>query len=691
MPKVSIVMPVYNGAKHIRESMDSILAQTFEDWEFLIINELGSDDGSAEIVKEYERNDKRFKLVQNTERLGLAESLNLGFRIAKGEYIARLDADDLAHKERLEKQVVFMDNNRDIGICGTYQHHFGDDVDWTHRSPVTPEDCKVRLLFNCVLCHSTLMLRRETVINNNLFYDNHFLAEDYELWCRASLVTKIANIPEILGEYRWDGSNITAAKRGRLNIESGKLVARNLKQNLGMELTDEECEFFQGWDNPFGRYEGIEKEEKLHKFQEVLKRIYYANKTKKVYDEKLLLSALACKWYWAKNNAPWDAEYNIQELNQIFLEDYKPSFLVRYKNFCAHNKTTGAKIKKICVVALRPFVRPFRKRLEAITWNSANNACGRIETSIIQEIQKNQDELTAHIERLTDLLDKRIEQSEQKINKTLDERVWKAEQLINQTMDGRIWKAEQLINQTMDGRIWKAEENLLKTIEDKTDAYLWNILFQLSQDKSDMVAKNNCYDYVFYLNNRYHSVLSAQHILGILFQLLEHKTIVDLGCGTGTWLWVATQLGSEEVHGYDGDYVPRNLLMIDESCFEAANLANRITDTKKYDLAISMEVGEHLPESAADTFVDNICSQADTILFSAAHPGQGGDDHINEQPQSYWVSKFASRGYEKIEIREIFKNDLKIESWYRDNMVLFAKHHGDVLREKVQQYLSTRR
>ena len=88
--------------------------------------------------------------------------------------------------------------------------------------------------------------------------------------------------------------------------------------------------------------------------------------------------------------------------------------------------------------------------------------------------------------------------------------------------------------------------------------------------------------------------------------------------------------------------------------------------------------------------MDNICCQADTVLFSAAHPGQGGDDHINEQPQSYWVSKFASRGYEKIEIREIFKNDLKIESWYRDNMVLFVKRHGDALREKVKQYLSTR-
>ena len=534
MPKVSIVMPVYNGAKHIRESMDSIVAQTFMDWEFLVINEFGSDDGSAEIVKEYEEKDERFRLIQNTERLGLAESLNLGFRLAQGEYIARLDADDLAHPERLEKQVKFMDDNKDIGICGTYQHHFGENIDWVHRSPVTPEACKARLLFNCVLCHSTLMLRRKTVMENELFYDNHFLAEDYELWCRASIVTKIANIPEILGEYRWDGTNITAAKKGKLDIESGKLVARNLKRNLDIELTDEECELFQGWDNPFGRYSGIEKEEKLDKLQNVLKRIYFSNKPQKVFDEKELLSVLACKWYWAKNNAPWDAEYDIQEISQIFSENYKPSFIVRYRNFCAHNKSFISKIKKIGVVILRPLARPFRRRLEAITWNSVNNVCSRIEDNILQQMQKKQDDLIDQIERLTALQDKRIEQAERLINQTMDERVWKSEQIVNQTIDERIWKAEQLINQTMDGRIWKAEQFINHTM----DGRIWKAEQLINQTMDGRIWKMEqgmfkmMVDVLEFKNNQ--KIASDSSIKRIfLIGTSEHSNIGDAAIAVG--------------------------------------------------------------------------------------------------------------------------------------------------------------
>ena len=98
--------------------------------------------------------------------MGLAESLNKGFRLAKGEYLARLDADDLAHKERFEKQVEFMDRNPQIGICGTYQHHFGDGVDWTHCPPITNDECRARLLFNCDLCQTTLMWRREVILKN---------------------------------------------------------------------------------------------------------------------------------------------------------------------------------------------------------------------------------------------------------------------------------------------------------------------------------------------------------------------------------------------------------------------------------------------------------------------------------------------------------------------------------------------
>lgn len=685
-PRVSVVIPTYNSEKYVLDTLWSILEQDYTQFEVLIMNEYGSDDRTRKCVELFK--DERVQFIQNETKLGLAKSLNLGFQMSRGEYIARADADDVYPRDRLRKQVLFLDNHPEIDVCGSWQRHFGER-NYIHKPVTSKEEMRVSLIFKCDVCHSTVMLRRDKFVSLDIIYDDAYLSEDFELWSRVSPSMWFATIPEVLGEYRWNGDNITAQKMDMLDIEAQKLVRRNLYNILGLEIPDEDLILLSGWKNPF--MDATKDVEQLRsREEELLTKIEKRNHEIGALDEKALSNFLYERRVWA----------GIQ----------KESVFKRASLSCESKQNSRGMWRKMLKKFLKPFYRPFRTRYE-------NRLIGIQESvwrhdGVLDGIEKALHDMDGHLYDYHHKLELKLEQqqavikemteelqaikmqiaiSQSEIIQAVDTRIGQAEKIINQTMDTRVWNAEKLINATTDARIWKAEENILKTVEDKTDAFLWNILFQLSKDKSDMVAKNNCYDYVFYLNNRYHSALSAQHILGILFQIVDHKTVVDFGCGTGTWLWVAIQLGSEDVFGYDGDYVPRNLLMIDENCFEAVNLANRITGTKKYDLAISMEVGEHLPESAADTFVDNICSQADTILFSAAHPGQGGDDHINEQPQSYWVSKFASRGYEKIEIREIFKNDLKIESWYRDNMVLFAKRHGDVLREKVKQYLSTRR
>lgn len=350
MPKVSVVMPVYNGAKHIREAIDSVLAQEFADWDFWIINEYGSDDGSGEIVAEYAKGDSRFHLVQNSERLGLAESLNLGFRLSGGEYIARLDADDLAHPERFARQVELLDSQPDVGICGTWQHHFGASTDWIHKPQAKAEDVRARLLFNCDLCHSTLMLRRETVFKHNLFYDNSFYAEDYELWCRAMLVTDIVNIPEVLGEYRVGEDNITAGKKELLDAESGRLTARNLRLAFGLELAEGEEELFCAWSNPFDAYIGGERKARLADLERILRQIYSLNSSKRFCSDSSLLNSLAAKWNWAKYHAPRDFQYDVKDIEQVFAEQTRPGFYLRYKDFCAKNRTLQAKFKKVCVV-----------------------------------------------------------------------------------------------------------------------------------------------------------------------------------------------------------------------------------------------------------------------------------------------------------------------------------------------------
>lgn len=347
MPKVSVVMPVYNGAKHIKEAIDSVLAQTLADWDFWVINEYGSVDGSAEIVAEYAHKDSRFHLVQNEERLGLAESLNLGFRLSGGEYIARLDADDLAHPERFSKQVELLDNRPEVGICGTWQHHFGKDTDWIHKPQAAAEDCQARLLFNCDLCHSTLMLRRSVVFEHNLFYDKSFYAEDYELWCRAMLVTDIVNIPEVLGEYRVDEDNITAGKMNFLDKEHACLVARNLQRAFGIVLTEVEEPLFQAWSNPFDRFPAQERRNKLTALERILRKIYQKNIKCNFLSESSLLNSLAAKWNWAKYHAPRNYPYNIQNIEQVFAGRCRAGFYLRFKDFCAKNKTFKAKCRKV--------------------------------------------------------------------------------------------------------------------------------------------------------------------------------------------------------------------------------------------------------------------------------------------------------------------------------------------------------
>ena len=494
MPKVSVIMPVYNGAKHIREAIDSVLAQTFQDWDFWIINEFGSNDGSAEIVSEYAQTDERFHLVQNQARLGLAESLNTGFRLAQGTYFARLDADDTAHPERFARQVALMENHPEVGICGTWQHHFGPNEDWVHCPPASADKCRARLLFNCDLCHSTLMLRREVVLEHQLFYDNSFGAEDYELWCRAVWVTDIVNIPEVLGEYRVGDGNITADKEAMLDIESGQLVARNLEQSLDIHLTEDEAMLFRGWSNPFDRFSSEEREAKLTELERILRQIYKHNTRRHAFDDTCLLEVLATKWRWAKYHAPWDAQYEVKELNQIFDNNYQPSFILRYKEFCAHNTTLGSKIKKIITVCLRPLARPFRTRIEGLLDRLEKNVCDYIEDKtwdrylrLSAELRQTSAELqarqAARLEmRMQDMaqvliqsMDSRIWQAEQALTQSTESQIRQAEQALTQSTDSRIWQAEQALTQSTDSRIWQAEQALTQS----TDSRIWRAELEL--------------------------------------------------------------------------------------------------------------------------------------------------------------------------------------------------------------------
>lgn len=170
------------------------------------------------------------------------------------------------------------------------------------------------------------------------------------------------------------------------------------------------------------------------------------------------------------------------------------------------------------------------------------------------------------------------------------------------------------------------------------------------------------------------SLKSAKVILELLWKFYKPTSIVDFGCGRGTWLYTAELMGVKDLKGYDGEWVAGKIISKNID-FSAIDLEDIKIDPKKYDLAISVEVAEHISEEAAKNLVKVMCKSSDIILFSAAIKNQGGTNHINEQSQSYWVNLYKAEGFDCLDVirPEIWDNK-EVEWWYRQNIFLFVKH-----------------
>lgn len=206
-------MAVYNGAKYLHGTMDSILNQSFTDFEYIIIND-GSTDETTHIVNAF--TDHRLVILQNQANQGLAYSLNRGIEIAQGRYIARIDADDLARPARLEKQVDFLRAHPEIGIVGTGGIILDDAGQKIGEKHFPGSDLEIRwtsLLTNPFL-HPTVMFRHDVLRQHHLQYDPGLRAtQDYDLWTRLLIYTQGANLPEALTGYRQSEASITAQSR----------------------------------------------------------------------------------------------------------------------------------------------------------------------------------------------------------------------------------------------------------------------------------------------------------------------------------------------------------------------------------------------------------------------------------------------------------------------------------------------
>ena len=1031
MPKVTALMPLYNGITYIKESLESVQAQTFKDWEFIIVNDYGSDDGCADIVRSYAEKDSRIKLVQTEKRLGLAASLNLGLDMAQGEYVARVDVDDPSKPERFAKQIAFMDTHPEICLCSCWMTTLTPKESHLEKMAVGSDRIRATSMFGCQVCHAGAMLRKTVFDKNNWRYNPAYLSEDHELWTRVqSEGGKIENIPETLVMHRWGFGGVTMSKGERLRQEVRQINKRAV-ETFGVDCSKYDDYLFSGWNHRPEKYAKSNVSSFLRQNHNLITEIIKANAQKGNVEPDVIKKLAIDRWNWArrccglspsatftknsldeiKQSTPRAKRRHpmkkllmplahlsrrvVRELMKDVIADvdkrieswtwerlqrllckcgedslkirYCPeqkirvAFIVQVASFWPAQeevyrqmKTDGRfEVRLVCYddnfdksiktatteqylhengydyVSWKKFslsdfnphvvfvqtaydsnrngeykslnIRGYGSRLVYIPYGieiadtlharrdhfsgavvsnawkiytfseemrkeynihvhsnadivatglprfdalyhkerfhqhtAVQNQANRRkivlwkvhfpkvikqldETILVTPDIKEYIRFAESVESYSDLFfvfmphprfrefnaDPTVQQQTKELmeilgkmsNVYIDEADDYRPSLLNadciiidrsavmieagaigvpvlymsnadyyepmtaavmplvesyyqgnsaQDMKSfleRFQKGEdpnkekreaafrqcipffdgkcaerikedivlsleaeressvgaQLQRQTaqleerlnhleaqIQRRSEEQERQLCKEIERWTwDRYkrtkneLVSQTFELlhhdnPKKMQDLMSRSPTYDFAFYLDNRFGSIESAQHVLYTVFQFLPHKSVVDFGCGSGTWLWVAQAFGAQDVLGLDGEYVPDGMRMLHGGQFMPCDLERRQELQKKYDLAMSLEVAEHLSRESAAVFVESLCAASDIVLFSAAHPGQGGDGHINEQPVEYWIEKFAVHGYEPIQIQHLFSTDQHIKKWYKDNIILFV-------------------
>lgn len=245
---ISVVMSVYNGSRYLRESVESILAQSFTDFEFIILDD-GSTDSTWKILSEYAQQDQRIRLYQNEENIGLTKSLNKGMNLAQGKYIARQDADDVSLPNRFEKQVARLDCPEVVLVSCDLEiiNAQGKTVSKYQRACDRNLVPWYLLFHNRLAGHSQVMFKREPVLQLGGYSSDRRYSQDYELWCRLVKVGKIEILPEVLQKQRLHGESVSVKKGSEQKAYSLNQVRDNIKQLTGLEISLEDAAELKGF------------------------------------------------------------------------------------------------------------------------------------------------------------------------------------------------------------------------------------------------------------------------------------------------------------------------------------------------------------------------------------------------------------------------------------------------------------
>jgi len=239
IPEISVLMPVYNGGKYLKEAIDSILAQTFTNFEIVAIND-GSKDNSLEILKSH--SDPRLTIINNPVNKGLIASLNIGLQQCRGKYTARFDQDDICFIDRFQTQYNFMENNLDIDLVGSWTECINTEGKSLKisRNPENPWVIRYEFIFNNVMFHSSIFFRTDIIKNNGGYSERFVHSEDYEMYSRPEKELKCSNIQRPLFRLRIHGESITGSSNTQPTVYANALNVsfRNINQYIDLNRDD---------------------------------------------------------------------------------------------------------------------------------------------------------------------------------------------------------------------------------------------------------------------------------------------------------------------------------------------------------------------------------------------------------------------------------------------------------------------
>jgi glycosyltransferase involved in cell wall biosynthesis len=295
-PKVTVFIPVYNREKYVGDAIESILAQTFSDFEILLVDD-GSTDHSVDTIHSY--TDPRIRVVCNEVNLGIPKTRNKGVELARGQYIAMLDSDDRAYPHRLEKQVAFLDSHPDYAQVGSWCRMMdaqGRPLSKIKRQPALPDDVHAQFLFRCAMSNRSIMAR--TAILQEYGYRNNYpRCQDYELHVRLAKHYKLGNLPECLVYGRIHPQQITGQTPDLGDAKKQEIIRQQLNE-LGATFSQEDLAPHLTLSR-MQKLGFIPDADYLEWAREWLLRLQQANKDSHRYAEPAFSHALSEKWFQA--------------------------------------------------------------------------------------------------------------------------------------------------------------------------------------------------------------------------------------------------------------------------------------------------------------------------------------------------------------------------------------------------------